>query len=107
MTKKTQDALSILKARAKKNKVLRRLYEEEKLNYKIALAIRAARESKEMTQSELAKVVGTTQSVIARLEDAEYEGHSLTMLKKVADALDRRLEVKMVPIHYQHSQAHA
>ena len=37
-----------------------------------------------MTQTELAKKVGTTQSVIARLEDAEYTVHSLTMLKRIA-----------------------
>ena len=37
-----------------------------------------------MTQTELAKKVGTTQFVIARLEDAEYTGHSLTMLERIA-----------------------
>jgi elongation factor G len=35
---------------------------------------------------ELAKKVATTQSVIARLEDAEYTGHSLTMLERIATA---------------------
>ena len=35
-------------------------------------------------QTELAKKVGTTQSVIARLEDAEYTGYSLTMLERIA-----------------------
>ena len=37
-----------------------------------------------LTQAELAKKVRTTQSVIARLEDAEYAGHSLRMLEWVA-----------------------
>ena len=37
-----------------------------------------------LTRTELAKKGGTTQSVIARLEDPEYSGHSLTMLERVA-----------------------
>jgi ribosome-binding protein aMBF1 (putative translation factor) len=50
----------------------------------LALLVREMREDAGMTQAELAKKVGTTQSVIARLEDAEYMGHSLTMLERVA-----------------------
>jgi hypothetical protein len=36
--------------------------------------------------------------VIARLEDAEYEGHSLSMLKRIAQALNQRLEIHLSPI---------
>ena len=50
-----------------------------------------------LTQAELAQLVGTTQSVISRLEDADYEGHSLSMLQRIADALHQRLEVRFVP----------
>jgi transcriptional regulator with XRE-family HTH domain len=46
-----------------------------------------------LTQRELAELVGTTASVISRLEDADYEGHSLSMLRRVAAALGRRVEV--------------
>jgi len=52
----------------------------------LALLVREMREDAGFTQTELAKIVGTTQSVIARLEDAEYAGHSLTMLERVAAA---------------------
>jgi len=44
----------------------------------------------------LAELVGTTQSVIARLEDADYEGHSLSMLQRIATAVNKRLEVRFV-----------
>lgn len=52
----------------------------------LALLVREMREAARLTQAELAKRVGTTQSVIARLEDAEYTGHSLTMLERIASA---------------------
>jgi len=50
----------------------------------LAVLVREMRESAGLTQTELARKVGTTQSVIARLEDAEYAGHSLTMLERIA-----------------------
>ena len=44
--------------------------------------------------TELAKKAGTTQSVIARLEDAEYAGHSLTMLERIAAACGVALKLR-------------
>jgi transcriptional regulator with XRE-family HTH domain len=49
-----------------------------------------------LTQKELASMLGIKQSVIAQLEDADYEGHSLSMLQRIAVALDKRLEVRFV-----------
>ena len=40
--------------------------------------------------------MGTTQSVISRLEDADYEGHSLAMLNRIAAAVERRVEIRFV-----------
>lgn len=67
------------------------------LNLQIAEMLLAAREAKKLTQAKLAKLVGTTQSVISRLESADYEGHSLSMLQRLADVLDMRVEVQFVP----------
>lgn len=39
---------------------------------------------------------GSTQSVIARLEDADYGGHSLTMLRRIAEAIGYDVEVRFV-----------
>jgi ribosome-binding protein aMBF1 (putative translation factor) len=50
----------------------------------LAVLVREMREEAGLTQAELARKIGTTQSVIARLEDAEYAGQSLTMLERVA-----------------------
>jgi hypothetical protein len=42
--------------------------------------------------------IGTQQSVIYRLEDADYEGHSLSMLQSIAQTLNQRLELNLVPL---------
>ncbi len=50
------------------------------------MLVREMREGAGLTQVKVAKRIGTKQSVIARLEDAEYTGHSLTMLERIASA---------------------
>lgn len=64
----------------------RKTFERTLHKIDLALLVREMREDAGLTQAELAKMVGTTQSVIARFEDAEYAGHSLTMLARVAMA---------------------
>ncbi len=70
--------------------------ERERVNAEIAEEIYTLRVGAGLTQGQLAARIGTQQSVISRLEDADYEGHSLAMLRRVAEALGRRLEVRMV-----------
>ena len=74
----------------------RHSYEEEELNAKVARMIYEARTKAGLTQQQLAKRVGTTQTVIARLEDAEYRGHALTMLHRIARALNGQLEIQLI-----------
>jgi len=62
--------------------VYRKTFEQTLQQIDLALLVREMREDAGFTQTELAKKVGTTQSVIARLEDAEYAGPSLTMLER-------------------------
>ena len=93
---KTKDALKILDRITGKDEDLKRLIKEEELNTKVARMIYEARTKAGLTQQELAKRVGTTQPVIARLEDADYRGHSLTMLQRIADALNGQLEIHLV-----------
>jgi transcriptional regulator with XRE-family HTH domain len=47
---------------------------------------------------ELADRVATTASVISRIEDDDYEGHSLAMLRRIAAALSKRVEIRFVPL---------
>lgn len=72
--------------------------EEAREADKIARQIYELRTRAGLTQRELAKRVSTTASVISRLEDADYEGHSLTMLRRIAVALESRVEVSFVPL---------
>jgi len=48
--------------------------------------------------------VGATASVICSLEDADYDGHSMAMLNRIASALDRRVEIRFVPVNKDFSQ---
>ena len=75
----------------------RALVDDETLNLEIAQLVYDARAHAGLTQQQLAKLVGTTQPVIARLEDADYRGHSLRMLRRIAAALKKDLEIRFVP----------
>lgn len=66
----------------------------------------AARTAAGLSQAQLARRVGSTQSAISRLEDADYKVHSLSMLQRIATALQRRLEVRMVPTRAQAPSRH-
>lgn len=59
----------------------------------IAVQLSALREEQGLSQKELADRVGTSQQQISRLESPSYEGHSLSMLRKVAKALGGRVHV--------------
>lgn len=59
-----------------------------------ALEILKAREEKKLSQKELAKMVGTSQQAIARLESPTYRGRNLSTLEKVAKALNKKLEIR-------------
>jgi transcriptional regulator with XRE-family HTH domain len=58
-----------------------------------------------LSQRQLAKRIGTSASVICRLEDANYEGHSLAMLNRIAAALKQRVEISFVPVERRRKSA--
>jgi predicted transcriptional regulator len=63
--------------------------------FQILKAMIKAREKSGVTQAELARRVGTRQSVISRLERGAFSKATLETIKKVADALDMRVEIKL------------
>lgn len=95
--RKTTDALRILDRMVAGRLELHRLTEEARANAAVAQLIYAVRTKAGLSQAELAERVGTKQSVISRLEDADYDGHSLTMLQRIAAALGQHLEIRFLP----------
>ncbi len=64
------------------------------LDLRVGELIYSARTAAGLTQKQLADRMGTGQSAVARLEDADYQGHSLNMLKRVARALGYRVHLE-------------
>ena len=96
-TKKTTDAVKILDRMIGTDDTLRQEANEALINAKVAQLIYDGRTNAKPTQKQLGAIIGTTQSVIARLEDADYDGHSLSMLQRIATALNKRLEIRFYP----------
>ncbi len=95
---KTTDAVEILKRKTgidpDRDPEMLQIAED----LRVAQMIYDARTEAGLTQKELARAVRTTQSVISQLESAEYKGHSLSMLERIAKALNRRVEVRLAPM---------
>jgi len=93
---KTRDFSKVIDQELANDKELAALVERERVSALIARTIYQARTDEGLTQTELGDLVGTTQSGIARLEDADYGRGTVTMLYRIAKALNRRLEITMV-----------
>ena len=105
---RTTDAVEILHRRYVNGKP-EKMAELEQIRADDAVArkIYELRTKAGLSQRAFAKLVGTTASVICRLEDADYEGHSLAMLNRIAAALHRRVEIRFVPLRgAKHLGAH-
>jgi|MudIll2142460700_1097286.scaffolds.fasta_scaffold01234_10 transcriptional regulator with XRE-family HTH domain len=61
----------------------------------LALQLVSLRKKAGLSQKELAKRVGTSQQQISRLESPSYEGHSLSMLRRVAEVLGAGVRVEI------------
>src|SRR5207247_2969352 len=100
---RTKDAVKILKGVTGNSESIKAGIALAKINFEVAQMIYDARTKARLSQSELAALIGSKQPVIARLEDADYEGHSLTMLQRIAAALEQRLEIRFVPQTARHT----
>ncbi len=95
--RKTTDAVKILKSKFIDTEQMRRSYQKALKEAEIASKIYELRQQAGLTQKQLAELIGTKQPVISRLEEADYQGHSLEMLNRIAVALHCRLEVNIIP----------
>jgi DNA-binding XRE family transcriptional regulator len=97
--RRTADAVEVLHRRYYEGKPERiSALEEARANDEVARKIYELRTRAGLTQRQLAKRVGTTASVICVLEDADYQGHSLAMLRRIAAALKQRVEIHFRPL---------
>lgn len=76
-----------------KNPKVRAEYEKLQPEFAVIQAVLDARIKRSMTQKDLAKKIGTKQSVISRLESGRANP-SVAFLKKLAGALNATLEIK-------------
>lgn len=76
-----------------KDPELKAEYDKLQPEFAVIHAIIEARIKKSLTQKELAKKIGTKQSVISRLESG-HANPSLAFLKKIAQALHMHLEIR-------------
>jgi transcriptional regulator with XRE-family HTH domain len=72
---------------------------EERIKAQVAQLIYDLRKDAGLTQQQLAEMIGTTQSVISRLEDSDYDGHSLTMLERIAKVLNSQIRIHAVEVN--------
>jgi ribosome-binding protein aMBF1 (putative translation factor) len=73
-------------------------FERADAAWDVGLQIATLRQQAGLSQKELAKLLNTSQQQISRLESASYEGHSLSMLRRVAVALHARVRVVIEPV---------
>lgn len=98
MNDRTSDAVEILDIEFGDDPEYQAMVVEERVNSQAARAIYEARRAAGLTQKELAALVGTTQSVISRLEDGDYHKHSFAMLERIGRVLNRRVELRYSPV---------
>jgi len=97
MAKTKETAMDLIRELEGDDPAIQEMLREERINLEVAQMIYDGRNAAGLTQSQLADRVGTSQSAIARLEDADYEGHSLSMLRRIGEALNQKIEIRFVP----------
>lgn len=76
-----------------KDPAFKERFERASEAWDVALKLAALREEAGLSQKELAQKVGTSQQQISRLESPTYEGHSLSMLRRIATVLGATVHV--------------
>jgi len=71
-------------------------YQEERQALKLAMEIATLREKKGLSQQQMAKLMGTSQQAVSRIESGEYEGFTLKTLEKIAKATGTKVKIEFV-----------
>jgi DNA-binding XRE family transcriptional regulator len=71
-------------------------YREERQALKLAMKIAKLREKKGLSQQQMAKLMGTSQQAVSRIESGEYEGFTLKTLEKIVEATGTKVKIEFV-----------
>lgn len=100
--KNTTNAVEIMHRRYIKDQPERKAtLQGERINAQVAQLIYDLRKEAGLSQKQLADLVSTTQSVVSRLEDSDYEGHSLSMLAKITKVLNKQVKIDTVEVNWE------
>ena len=77
-------------------------FEQAGAAWDVALQLAALRQKAGLSQKQLAQRLRTSQQQISRLESPGYEGHSLSMLRRIARALGAQVRIEFEPISSKH-----
>lgn len=81
----------------------RQIYEEEAAKSDLWLQLVEARQAAGLTQTELAKRIGVTQSQVARIEKRGYDAYTLNTLRRYVQALGEGFSLE-VKVHQPHPE---
>ena len=95
---RTNDGIAILDRLVGDDPKLRAALADQWINGEIGQLVYDVRTQAGLTQGQLARKIGTTQSVISRLEDSDYGAQSLTMLRRIARALELYVRISFEPL---------
>ncbi len=97
--KKTTDAVDILhKHYIEGDSEMEVLVKKERIGAEVAAELYQLRTQLGLSQRALAKKSGTSTSAICKLENADYEGDPLAMLRRIAAALNKQVQVSFEPL---------
>jgi transcriptional regulator with XRE-family HTH domain len=84
-------------AESLQNRDFRQKFFVAETSAQIAAQLIALRKRRDLKQQEVAELIGTQQPAISRIEKADYQSWSFSILRKIADALDARIRVYIEP----------
>lgn len=99
MKRKKDDLDRLTEKLLKQDPSFKEAMEKADQAWDIAFQIYDMRKKLGLTQTQLAKLVGTRQSNIARIESADYTGYTFKTLEKVTKALKAKLEIRIIPVN--------
>ena len=92
----THDHKAFLR-KARKRRGFQAAYDALAVEYAIANQMLAARSRAGLTQEAVATRMGTSKSTVSRLESAGKHAPSLSSIKKYAEAVGCKIEIRLVP----------